>query len=711
MSRRVRVSIIAVSLLVISFTAQNLASAQATAVTNLAARGLPIQRVVLYKNGIGYFEHSTRVEGSEELHIDFTTAQLNDVLKSLTVVDLNGGRIAGMRFNSVAPLAERLRALHLPLGQDASRLRFLRALRGTRVEVRSSASTVNGRVLSVETEKRLTEKGDAITSAPVVSLFTDDGQLRSITLGPGTAIRIADGELADKVGQYLNLIGSSLATETRRMTISAEGTGERNVLVSYISEVPVWKTTYRIIFPEQTGGDPLIQGWAIVDNTLGQDWNDVRLSLVAGAPQSFVENISIPYYVRRPVVELPQSLMLTPQTHEAAMLPVPSPEAIDVMRAQAGGTQGGVPGGIASGVVGGNLSAMKGGVGAGSGGGIGAGVFSAIERQQTQAEGRGVGDLFEYDIKEEVTIGKNQSALVPILQAPANAEKVTLWNEDNPVALRALWLSNSTGMTLDSGTFNVLDAETFAGEGLVDSIRPGERRLVSYGADPAVQVAANEDSSVEPVSRVRIANGLMAMTREQHATRTYRISNAGSKPREVIIEHPIQNGWELSGSVKPEETSPSFYRFKVHVQPRSGAKLVVAEVYPEVSRLALTNLTGDEVNLLARQKRLTPALEAAFRKILDEKSAIAALDAQLRARQREVETISEDQGRIRENMKALRGGAEEKELLNRYVRELGAQEDHLAALSAQISGLKGKRDAAADRLNHMLGTITLDERF
>ena len=79
---------------------------------------LPVKRVVLYKNGVGYFEHDARVHGNQELAIDFTTGQLNDVLKSLTVVDLGEGHIGSVRYNSIAPLDERLRSLRLPFGEQ-----------------------------------------------------------------------------------------------------------------------------------------------------------------------------------------------------------------------------------------------------------------------------------------------------------------------------------------------------------------------------------------------------------------------------------------------------------------------------------------------------------------------------------------------------------------------------------------------------------------
>src|SRR6185437_894247 len=259
---------------------------------------LPVKRVVLYKNGVGYFEHSARVRGNQDLGIDFTTGQLNDVLKSLTVVDLGDGKISDIRYNSIAPLDERLRALRLPFGEQITRAEFLSALRGSRVEVSAKGESATGRLLSVEQEERTTDSGTTYHVTDF-SIVTDSGEMKNFELGSGVSVRLADHELNDEVGRYLNLVGSSRARDLRRM--------------------PVWKSTYRIILPEKTGEKPLLQGWAIVDNTIGEDWKDVQLSLIAGAPQSFIQNISQPLYARRPEVALPESAMLTPQTHEATM--------------------------------------------------------------------------------------------------------------------------------------------------------------------------------------------------------------------------------------------------------------------------------------------------------------------------------------------------------------------------------------------------------
>src|SRR5208282_6061692 len=237
---------------------------------------------------------------------------------SLTILDLNGGRIAGVNYNSEAPLSQRLGTLRLPLEETTDISKFYGALRGARLEVSSGTSTVIGRLLSVERKTRVS--GGTTLEVDLATRVSDSGEVRSIEITPAVSVRLADHDVNAEVGRYLGLLASVRQQDIRRMTIDTTGSGERQLYVSYISEVPVWKTTYRIVLPSKAGDQPLLQGWAIVDNTVGEDWGNVELSLVAGAPQSFIEQLSQPYYARRPVVALPESAQLAPQTHEGAMM-------------------------------------------------------------------------------------------------------------------------------------------------------------------------------------------------------------------------------------------------------------------------------------------------------------------------------------------------------------------------------------------------------
>jgi len=331
---------------------------------------------------------------------------------------------------------------------------------------------------------------------------------------------------------------------------------------------------------------------------------------------------------------------------------------------------------------------------------------------QSAAEARDLGDYFEYNIKQNTTIGKNQSALVPILQSRIEAEKVTLWSASgNQRPLRALWIKNASGLILDSGTFNIIDSGTFAGEGLFETVHPDERRLLSYAADTAVRVTADSEFKNQPVSHVRIAKGVIFITREQRNKVKYTVRNSDTASRQVVIEHPVREGWKLVEANKPEETSATHHRFRVAVEPSKTSELTVEEFHPEETLSQLTDLTDNQVDVLSVENRMTPALEQAFRSVLDHKNRIGRLQAEINSRQQELNSINRDQARIRENMKALKGSAEEKALLQRYTKQLDSQEDRLNSLTKEISDLQQKQSQEEQKLEEIVQKITLDESF
>ncbi len=683
---------------------------------------LPIRRVVLYKNGVGYFEHQGRVTGNQELNIRFSTAQLNDVLKSLTVVDLSGGKVGGVRYNSIAPLSQRLSTLRLGLDGNTDRAGFLNALRGARVEVHAASSSATGRLLSVEEITRQNKEGDEFKTTQI-SLVSDSGELHTFDLTPATSVRILEADMNREVSRYMTLLGSVRDRDIRQMTISTSGEGSRDVLVSYISEVPVWKSTYRIILPssQDSQSKPLLQGWAVVDNTVGEDWRNVQLSLVAGAPQSFVEQISQPYYVRRPIVELPRTAQLTPQTQEGTLN---EPVAAPVLTAQDNGVVGGVLGGIAGGRGGGvgarasaakamngrNYNQMVDMNGAPPMADDKAPTASYEQSFDAQSHGEALGDMFEYAIKQNITVLQNQSALVPIVQARIDAEKITLWNEREHIPLRALWLTNSSGLTLDAGSFNIVEAGAFAGEGLLAEVHPNERRLISYAADTAVRVKSQGASEQRPYTRLRAARGILFLTRELRETRTYTVSNSDITARSVVIEHPSRSGWHfLDKDLKPEETSNSYHRFRVKVLPASSEKLVVAEYYPEETTYALNVIDENLIGFILKTSGIQPEVESSLRNLLAKKDQIASVKRQLQERRDEIERIGKEQSRIRENMKSLKGSAEEKALLQRYVTGLNQQEDRLAELNSEISAKEMELNARQGEYQQMAESMTFDQ--
>jgi len=696
-----------------------------------AAQGqLPVKRVVLYKNGVGYFEHLGQVRGNQDVTIPFTSGQLNDVLKSLTVLDQGGGRITGVAYGSSAPVERQLGDLRLPIGERGSLTEFLGSLRGARLEIKNGPTALTGRLLSIEHKTRIA--GNISLDVDSVSLLGDHGEVRTADLSPGFSVRLLDAALPGRVDRYLDIVSAGREPDVRRMIISTEGMGDRGLFVSYISEVPVWKSTYRIVLGKGSRA-PLLQGWAIVDNTVGQDWENVQLSLVAGAPQSFVQNLSQPYYSRRPEIGMPDTASVSPQTYQATltatnvesdrrlMLANMQPGVVNVQAevssvntstAEVVAVRSGSPN-VGSGAMLGSgyplAARTPKTVGAGGGAGVGAGVATG-GGTLTFPAGRELGDLFEYKLKDPITIRKNNSALVPIAQSEITAEKVSVWNERSnvPRPMRALWLTNTTGLTLDGGSFSVMEEETFAGEGVFEPIRPKERRLVSYAIDLALNAGSKNSSETQKVTHVRIFHGVMIHDAELRERKTYTFRNEDSTARTVIVEHPVRTGYKLRGDLQPVETTADWLRFRVSVEPKQTTSLEIEEARPLASTYHLTQLDTQQVELFVRQQSINKAIENELRRILHQKESVAELESKKDALEDETKQIYDDQQRLRENVKALKGSAEEKLLLQRYTQQLNEQEGRLEQLRKQTEQLTAALASASAALDRAIQDLSFD---
>jgi hypothetical protein len=687
-----------------------------------AIKELPVRRVVLYKNGVGYFEHSGTVSGDQRVSIDFTSPQLNDVLQSLTVLDEGGGRVSGINYNSTTPLSEQLRTLSLGMGDDPTAAELFRALRGQRVEVTGApGGLLTGRLMSIESRTETAGAGNAAdgnSGSPAaiekfyLTLVADNGAVRVIELTPQLSVRPLDANLQGQLDRYLELLNTTHANGLRHLTLNALGQGQRELMVSYISEVPVWKSTYRMVFPREANGKAILQGWAVVDNTVGSDWDNVQLSLVAGAPQSFIQPLSQPLYSRRPVVPIATEAQLTPQIHEAAEVNEPRDEQLAAKEKTMDAI--GQPASLSA-PVNGRMRNLASGSGGGLGSGMGYGSVSANSlggRLYRATDAMLAGDVatsafddyFQYSLAQPVTIHKNESAMVPILQQELPAEHVTLWSPREPVPLRAVWLDNTSKLTLDAGSFSIFESGEFAGEGLLDPIHPGEKRLLSYAADQAVRVRIEDRSGRRNLSHLEVRKGVIIETHMDVTSQTYVAVNSADEAREVLIEHPRHsNGWSLDDSLKADETTPTLYRFKVPVSAHSTAKLEVREHGPELVRVDLNANQNQTQYLLDLVKRVPDALDK-LQPVIDAETAVATLETKIAESKRTEERASADEARARENLTALKGN----EAAKRFVDELNRAEDALQAARKQTGSLEQQKQAAISKLNAAIAALSFD---
>jgi hypothetical protein len=753
----------------------------------------PLRRVTLYKHGVGYFERQGKVTGDQQVTFLFDAAQMNDVLKSLVALDLgkgpDRGKISAVTFDSIKPVDKRLEEFGISLDStNATGLTsLLGQLKGARVEVRAGPSPAAGVIVGIE--KRTRTQGAEKTETQELVLVSDGGELRSIPLDQIRGIKLLDAKLREDLEQYLSILQSTIHKNLRKLTISTAGQGERDLFLSYVVEAPVWKTTYRVVLDAKS--KPFLQGWALVDNVQDEDWNDVTLSLVSGAPISFIQDLQQPRYKRRPVVGMPDDVTVAPQIPQASLGStlgfasgggavegvVKDMNGAVIQNATIRATQTstgaeitattdanghyrlrGLPPGtyrvrvdspgfksavierlnLASGTMarnnfqlevgsvsetvsvtagrisslplnGRNYSEMSRMVpGAAAMRNEGSGVEADVETQD-------IGELFEYRISHPVTIKRNSSALIPILQNQVEGESVSLYNREargqNPMS--ALYLNNNTGLTLESGPLTIIENDTYAGEALTGRIKPGEKRFITYAVDLGCRVSVKEDEEDQKAHQVEIVNGEFRLHYKQTKTTVYTLNNLTNRAKTVYIEHPYDKAekWRLAKTARPVETTEEYHRFKVVVAPKATTQFSVGEELPESHTYALTNITTNDIQVFVKANYLTPQMRQSLESVTELKTQIAALSREVAGKQGEITTITRDQERMRENLRALGKSDEEKQLVQRYVAKIAQGEDQLERLRQEEKKLQEEKNNLQRQLDERVKKLAMDHRL
>ncbi|MEO5926027.1 MAG: DUF4139 domain-containing protein [Bryobacteraceae bacterium] len=632
---------------------------------NLFAADLPIREVILYKHGVGYFSRAGDLPAGETAQLAFKASDMNDVLKSLTITDASGLPISGIRYDASEPIEQRLANFPFQVKENATLAAFLDQMKGARLELGPVAGAiVSGRAQMVSG-----------TEHEFVVLLTDTGDLRSFDLSTVPAVRLTDPKLQAMLRDYLTIVNGARSRDRRNVYIDASKQGTRKVTASYMTPSAVWKSSYRLIFG--AAGDPTLEGWAIVDNTSGEDWTNVNLSVVSGRPISFISQLYEPRYVNRQVAELAENRPVGPQVFEGDIRADRfAAAAAPAVRLEAQ-----------------NMAKSFGAVG-------GAIVNSTVAVNTVAGE---LGDLFEYRFATPVTVKQGESAMFPFLQQKLGARKLLIYSESyglNP--MNAAELTNSTGKTLDGGPITVYDANAYAGEALVETLKAGDKRLISYGVDLGTRITTKIDSSVANVREIHMRRGVLTTRNAIQETKTYSINNVDANRKTVIIEHPLRQGYTLLSDVKPKEVTSTAQRFEVAVGGKATETFVVREerVYDQATNVS--SITPDVLVVMTQNRPLSAAGRTQLDRIIAKKREIATNATQLQATRATQTNLTNDQQRFRQNIDSLRNVAGQEALVQQYARQLSEAEARFTAARDQEAQLDRSGQTLQAELNTLI---------
>jgi hypothetical protein len=678
---------------------------------------LPVAQVVLFSSGVGYFQREGSIDGEQRIDLTFPTQDINDLIKSMTLRDLDGGHIDAVSYESNVPVERTLRSFAVNLTNNPTFDAILNQARGEKIEVvlqqgATQAGTLTGAVVGVE--KKRVQVGKEVVEVECLNLWCADG-LRSVKLSEVQRLRFLNAIMDSEFKKALETLALGHDMQKKAVSIHFAGEGKRRVKVGYVVENPIWKTSYRLVLnkPRDKAANekqdkPYLQGWAVVENTTDEDWSGVRMALISGRPISFQMNLYDALFLKRPVVEPELFASLRPPAYSGGLEgalpkspppPQAAPLAMPAEKAEAKSETRGL-------------------------GGFGAGDYPPARRGReilkelgdkmelgqsvaSAASASKLGDYFQYAIDHPVTLPRQKSALLPILGKDVEGERLSIYNEATHAKFPLLGLAftNTTGMHLTQGPITVYEGSTYAGDARILDLQKGERRLLSYAIDLGTEVQAVPHSDNGKYTLVRVIKGLVESTTKLSERKTYTVVNRNEEDRTVLVEHPHRTDFHLTNKDKPWETAADFYRFKVSVPAGKTVPFTVSEERVITYRVGLTNLDEQAVRVFMNAPVTSPKVKDALTKALTLRGRVAEAQRELQQMERQLRVITEDQERLRKNLREM---PKEAVAYKRYLKKFDDQETQIEQLQKEIKTLQDTEHARQTELESYLANLSVE---
>ncbi|MDR2588089.1 MAG: hypothetical protein LBC67_01560 [Spirochaetales bacterium] len=693
------------------------ASARAQTPASAAGAELPVKSAVLFTNGVGYFSREGTVNGSGKIELRFGVKDINDLLKSMVVRDLDGGSIQGVSYASWIPLTLALKGFSLDLSENRGLSGLIAQARGEKADI-TADKNYTGTIMGLESRPVLiTQDRDTLESEELYITLLGAQGIESIPLKAVQRVNFQSPRLREELEAALKLIAENRNSEKKSVFISFAGQGQRRLRAGYITETPVWKTSYRLVIgsgsaetrtaPKSSApGTPekhLLQGWGIVENTTDEDWKGIRLELISGMPVSFAMDLYQSLFNPRPTIAYSLQRNLTSSSyaqgaHPAQPAPEPAPSGPARLERRAPSAYEEEQADEFVPLLAEEKSARSKSMDEGN--------FSLTQGVSPAASGEAAGEFFRYTLENPVDLPRRQSAMLPLLNEEIEGSRISLYNakvhKKHP--MNGLRLKNTSHLNLMGGPITIYEDGVYAGDARMDNLAPGAERFISYSLDLTTEIIAESARKPELITNVKLLRGVLTASRALRRETTYTLINRGASPRTVILEHPTGEGWKLTAPAAFEEKTENLYRFRVETpaEKTGRAALTVAEERILEQTITLINMANDLILFYAQQKEISPASRAALEKLISLKNELAGITRSRETAQSEINTLHKEQERIRGNMANLDRTAS---LYQRYMSALSEQETSLTTLTNSLTSLREQEAAQRKTIDDYIASL------
>ncbi|MBY8979569.1 MAG: hypothetical protein KGD72_04215 [Candidatus Lokiarchaeota archaeon] len=676
---------------------------------------LNVKKVIIFKHGVSYYILEGNVIGTGTFELEFKIDEMDDVLKSLFVLDTSEkGYISSISYDAALETSQLLKSIMLNIPDTGSLSSLITQIKGADVKLTvAGGKTIVGTIIGIEEIEKMNKNEKTVEK--LLILLQENDEISKFNFSDFKSFDIQNEDIKKDLKFFLDTVISGKKKDAKKINIHCESGGEdeveRIVFVYYIRESPIWKTSYRLIMSKEQAQEEkcLLSGWSLIENTTNQDWENVELSLVAGMPVSFKYEFYRPIFIQRPIIRPLRVLSVKPTEIEEGLkmedyreYEMDALEEVPrAMSKKAKMRRSGIPQPAPAGAV-------------GYGGMMGVMSDDALldkVKSQTQVQTKDLGELFEYNISNPVTIKRKQSALVPILTEVIKARRVLLYNKNeygkNPNA--CLEITNNTNLTLERGPVTIIYDDNLAGEAIVPFLNKEDTRLLNYALEQAVLINHEVKTESLSVHKITIGSGYSYEYYYTNMMTTYKIQNKTSEEKEFYLDHPKTHGYNfIEKPIDPEET-PNYWRFKITLKPKDAITFKMKEQREDYSSNYLRNWSRDDifkrVGFYVKQKFINEKLEAQLKEIAE---LIQDLNQKKKKQSKLVEErnqMSDEQSRLRENISVLGEDTQSITLKERYIKKLDDQESRFEKISVEAKKLNKEIDSLNKTIENKLNKL------
>ncbi|MBQ9395085.1 MAG: hypothetical protein IJU23_06150 [Proteobacteria bacterium] len=702
---------------------------------------VPVSRVVMYQSGIGYVERTGTVD-TDELVLSIRPDQINDILKSLTVIDRGNGRPVSISLpvdrdtlDTLAEIPEQV--------QNGGIKSLLSAFRGAHVKLKTRGSSYEGRIVGVEEPKNketinVNSSGDNSDQMVTVTLLTDGDRLEVVHVADVKSVEIYDRSLADGLDKSLNISLNEGDWKQVELRIRMDSSKSRELALSYLVAMPTWKPAYRLIIEDDEKGT--LQGWAIISNVTGSDWENISFSLVSGQPMSFTYDLYTPQFLERPdLSSLAETKAAAPKIVGSSMNAKPSRSAgygLGATGVGGGGFGAGGFGGYAqkAAVQTESMKAMA----------ANRNYFDEVEEEAEYepidssemianfselASKAQIGSFDEYRLASRLTIPDGNTALVNLIQNQLEARDTRLiekpsisdfddfgvgWRETK--SYQTIELKNSAGVALDAGPITIYRDSAVIGEGYLSRTEKDATAYITFANEGRLTVSVADTTTEATHGLESFKNGVCKISQELSVTNHFEFDSRISTQTTALLQLPQMTRWTPVNF--PESAVKKSDGYVISVSVPANEKVVqpltMKSKNMSTYRSYKNNMSGclDGIKHSLESGEITGDLVDKFNRYVSDSEKRIANQDKLKVLKSRKNEISEDQKQLTETIDGLKSIKSTKgdSLKNQLLDRQKANEKELAEITTEIYTLQVENGELELSLKELERTINYSRK-